>query len=440
MDFPWQLDRRRVVSPRLPRVRLGEGSWSYRSETFGDIKPQWRNLKTPVSITQTSTFQSPGPSEKAVLQTSDFSGFFNLRLPREQTTRCAELAADLGDAEASLADAKSQLVSLLPQSAKYAADIEKLNAKITQLNAQIGSLNVEVGQCDPTDPNNVVFVVPRSLRAQTFGPMSLTPEQPVDPLKGASLEAVRVPALLTPWTPAVVSEAGTEDVTTRAVAVDTNIRSWIATEIKLARYIDTRGDGCSGWITPEARRGLFGARIGVVADSDLLHFNDGDLPESCGGVHPGSVYDTGDYASGGSAGDWEITVLANGKEIGSFCQKVTFDQQIIDQAPSDMADSLIQTFTASVDAADAPEGFYHQGKVYFTEEVVTSIQIKVKLVNYAFDVYRYGWRTVERGSPPGALYVEPDGYTRIGRDPGYYIDNNCEAFCVGNVFCNDFVF
>ena len=439
VDFPWQVDRRRVTSTRAPKLVLSEESWTYRS-TFGSIKPQWRGLSSPASIVQSSTFHYPGPQTSPVLQTSAYSGFFNLRLPKEQTTRCAVLAADLGDAQSLLADANNQLLSVRDQPDKYKASIAALTAQIVQLGAQIGSLQVEVAQCDITDPGNVIFQVPRPLQQRVFGPMALTPEQSVDPLKGASIAAVTIPGPMTPWTPANVAEAGTDVPTVRAVVVNPNIRSWIATEIKLVRNVDSRGDGCSGWLTPEARRGLFGARIGVASDSDLLHFNDGDAQSVCGGVHAGSVYDTGDFASGGVSGDWEITVLANGKEIGSFCEKVTFDQQIIDQAPSDLVESLAQTFAANVQDVDAPEGFYHKGKVYFTEEVVTTVQIKVKLVNYAFDVYRYGWRTVERGSPPGALSIDFNGYTRIGRDPGYYVDNNCEAFCVGNVFCNDFVF
>lgn len=440
-DFPWALDTRRVLSQKPAKVKLTENSWTFRDDD-GAIKKQWRdNLLPPVVTTQTSVFYYPGPKDDAKFQPSAYSGFFNITLPKEQTTRCEEQAADLGDAQSSLQDAQSQLAAIEGQPEQYSTQIATLKAQITSLNAQIASLTILVNECDPTDPDNVQFLVPRPIRNMILGPLDTSDGQVIDPKFGIEPTIIATPIEGAAWTTTPVPEIngyGTD--IQRGVVIKPNIRSWIATEIKLARF-SAFNDGAAGWATPEARKGLFGARIGTPADSDLLHFLDGDAQDVCGGVHAGGIYDSGDTAGSGAVGSWEIEVFANGVKIDSIATLCSFDQQITDQAPGDMADQLVQTFyVGKLDDGSGDDTGYHKGFVYWSDQVITSIMIKVKLVNYAFDVYRFGWRTVERGTPPGPLEVDPDGYCRIGRDPGFYVDNNCEAFCVGNVFCGDYVF
>ncbi len=90
------------------------------------------------------------------------------------------------------------------------------------------------------------------------------------------------------------------------------------------------------------------------------------------------------------------------------------------------------------------------GKVYWSNEEFISLEINVKLVNYAFDVIRAGaktkqYLTMSNGKITGFApnTVQHDNITgvtvfRYGADPGYDWGNDCEAFCFGNLTCGQF--
>lgn len=272
------------------------------------------------------------------------------------------------------------------------------------------------------------FVIPDSILNNWLGPMEPTPAQ-----EDATVpEDINPPSILPlPYFVNTVQNGDYPNLT-RTVGFDTNIRSWIGVEIKLDRT-GILTDGKAAWTQPAA----YDNGLGVAAAKDNYVMDTATrlCPGNTGGnlnpngAEAGNGYDHGDYASGGATGAWEIDVFFNGVPAKSIATKVTYLEQIDYQAPTDLIAALNNTFNAS-GGVDAQLGF-HKGRVYFTPEVVKTVTVKARLVNYAYDVYRVGYHTISfrHADYFGGVSLCP------GADPGFFAGNNCEAICCGNVSC-----
>ena len=335
-------------------------------------------------------------------------------------------------------------------------DQKATNDAITQDEAQLQRLGVELSETAPNDPDNVVFDVLASLKNETFGAMVRSEAQLLDPMKGGNVEIPASPGILAPWQAVPIGEVKTGP---RAIVIEPNIRSWVNVQVSLEKWDrpSTFGaDGQDGWEQPETRRGLFGQKLHRASAKDFTHFvgelTPGGVYPFCGGIIPGYTYDAGDIANGGAIGQWEIEVRINGKAAPGGFQVVTFPDQITSLAPSDLENILSNTFNANLGAIENPDTNFYSGHVFFGPDLVQRVDVKVRLVNYAFDVYRYGTRTKEyvytdshgnmlgyqQNSGPDA--GSPGQPGRYGADPGFYWGNDCEAFCFGNVGCAGFIF
>ena len=273
--------------------------------------------------------------------------------------------------------------------------------------------------------------------------------QTIDPILGGTDE---IPAAITPKTPPwqAINVPGDGTNTTRGVVIDPGIRSWVSTEIKLNR--DNRltgGDGQNIWEQPEDAGGNFGLNLGPA----YLPAPTTVSPFICSGTGaiPGFVYDGGDFALDGAAGVWEVQVFVNGGPIANAMTQAQAND-ITYLAPGDMQALLQDALTAS--GGVDPDVGLHYGKVYFSNEPITSVTIKVQLVNYAYNVIRFGqpltlqWVASVPSSNPeensivgfrpntvGSEIINGNVITLFsyGADPGFFWGNTSDAACVGNV-------
>jgi hypothetical protein len=275
------------------------------------------------------------------------------------------------------------------------------------------------------------FEIPSSIQNALVGPMDPTPAQ-VDPLTPETVAAVA-----TGQAPAFLQKGagiGAYPLLNRAVGFDTNIRSWVAVEIKLDRGGSVT-DGCAAWSQPSTLDNGLGINVGREAYAiDLatrLCSPAGD-PVNPSGASAGYAYDAGDVASSGAFGAWEIDVFFNGVPAKKIATRATYTEQI-SQAPQEAQALLESTMQAS---GGVGAYGYHKGRAYFSPEVIKTVTIKARLVNYAFDVYRVGYHTIN--------FAHPDYFGGLtfcsGNDPGFFASNNCEATCCGNVSCLSQIF
>lgn len=268
----------------------------------------------------------------------------------------------------------------------------------------------------------VSFQTPSSILETLSGPMDVTPAQ----TEPGVPEAVVLP-IAAPQRPALL-QSGTglaphADLR-RLVGFDTNIRSWVGIEIDLERGASLT-DGVAGWRQPASLENGLGVPVGPGV------YNAAEEAIICGpgpvGARAGSAYDTGDTANDGAAGAWEIDVFFNNVPATRIATKVSFPEQIQYLAPGEAQDLLNNDFNAS----GASDLGFHKGRVYFSPEVIKTVTVKARLVNYAFGVFRVGFHTI--------TFAHNDffgGFSYCpGTDPGFNAGNNCEAPCCGNVAC-----
>jgi hypothetical protein len=144
---------------------------------------------------------------------------------------------------------------------------------------------------------------------------------------------------------------------------------------------------------------------------------------------PAFSYESGYQAGDGANGVWEVDILINGQPAKTFGTRVTFLEQIESLAPDEAQSLLTNTLLA---AGGVGLLGYRKGKVFFTPQVVNTVTVRARLINYAFGVHRIGYRTVHHTG--GVSYATGGGGWCPGADPGYQAGNNCES-CCGNVSC-----
>lgn len=217
----------------------------------------------------------------------------------------------------------------------------------------------------------------------------------------------------------------------RVVAFDTDVRSIVGITVNL----DCGDFGASSWRTPQYATNFLGnpvpGQTGTI--NDPLDYNDLGISNSC-------IYDAGDNSgllgSGDAVGIFEIEVFFNGQPAYSIAQAIT-DQNIIDDiCPAEAGDVLTQIFNTDNKNNTNPDiASYLQGRVWLSEEVISTVTLKVRLINYASDVFRVGFQNLNFDQ---ATTLDPDGY-HFGPDPGFLDGINCAADLFGNTECLSFL-
>lgn len=217
----------------------------------------------------------------------------------------------------------------------------------------------------------------------------------------------------------------------RVVAFETDVRSIVAISVNL----DCGDFGASSWRTPQYATNLLGnpvaGQTGTI--NDPQDYNDLGISNSC-------IYDAGDNSgllgSGDAVGLFEIEVFFNGQPAYSIAQAV-FDENIInDICPDEAVDLLQQVFnTQNTDNLNSDIASYIQGRVFISDQVIKTVTIKVRLINYASDVFRVGFQNLNFNQ---ATTLDPDGY-HFGPDPGFLDGINCASDLFGNTECLSYI-
>jgi hypothetical protein len=480
LNSPWSLFTRQGAGKTATNVNLTSATWTTQDtqdETGANavqiLLPQWRNLKSILTVSQNGpqgVFFYPGPANQADLPnevptlpvltcTDGGSGYFSLNLPQEQTTLCAQYETNIGDLTTQMQQQQALLSTL--QKTGTTDQIAAQQNVISSTQTQIDNYNTLLSTCDISDPANMTFDTPEAITSAPYQ-IDTSPTQVLDPVLGVQSDNVTFPVTglgpkLLPWqTVSVPSEnPALDDINgdKRAIAISPNIRTWVAVSVKLDAWAASyASQGCTSWQTPETKKGGLGQLIG-----SLIGQNETIYPEIPCCAIPGNIYESG-LAAEDANPVWEVEVLFNGASPASIATLVTAQEQIDGQAPEDLTnvlDYLFQAAKAGFGDVD-PQVGQHTADIYFTDQIINTIQINVKLLNVATYLYRTGWETTSYGSGYNddmtwngeyrstALYGEaywggPVTYT-YGCDPGFYWGNNCEAFCYGNIPCYAFLF
>lgn len=299
--------------------------------------------------------------------------------------------------------------------------------------------------------NTITYVVPDSTLNAVCGPVDMTPHSDTpEVVTGAS------PVL--PGYLQVLPGTGANPNLNRAVGFDTNIRSWLGIFCELQREFNPFSDGVAAWSPPIAYENKLGWNVGhsiyIPVSYSIICANNyvpGVNAPNGNGATQGSSYDFGDEAKAGAGGVWEIDIFVQmeGGNSTPFSDSptstafpmniVTFQEQIDNLCPSGYSQIFDKLFAQQAGTpgdwiagfnTDDP-GIYTEAFCAYSSELIRSVTVRARLINYAFDVYRVGYQTVNYTAPATVNYQSfcPSS------DPGYYVQNNCEAACCGNVMC-----
>jgi hypothetical protein len=204
------------------------------------------------------------------------------------------------------------------------------------------------------------------------------------------------------------------------------IRTWIAIDIKLERYGSFESDGQDVWNHPAFYRNKLGNRVAVIQNND---------PHAYNGQTPGFLYEKGYIASrfgDGAMGMWEIKMDFIDIEGNSLTQEeisaayISNEDGIMTQAPTE-AHSMLMGYFGDRHGGVTDYGAREQG-VYATTALIDKVLITARLVNYASQVHRIGYKTIQ--------FVDSNWSPNcLGVDTGNGIFINCEASACGNVDC-----
>jgi len=209
--------------------------------------------------------------------------------------------------------------------------------------------------------------------------------------------------------------------------MDTNIRSWVGVDVLLDRLGSDSTNGKSAYRNPS----YFNTFLGVNVGGNNYDSEEGLTLRDC--HTPAYSYESGYNAGDGAEAYWEVDVLINGRVAEAVSTRVSVPGQL-QMAPAEAQDLLLNTLSATGGVGTLG---YHKGRVYFTEEVVSSVTVRARLINYAFNVFRVGLRTVHRVD--SSAYSTGGSNWCPGTDPGFAIGNTC-GDCCGNVSCTSFIF
>lgn len=436
LDAPWNYFTRRAVLGNTPSLSPTVKSFSIREPDGIAFLPEHRDAVGICATTHRSNIYWPRVSSNVddpIFQQSVRSGFFVPSYQKERTTTHTILREQIDELQAQ----NTALQSAIDSGTLTPAQISTNQAQIAANNSQVASIQDQIAT---TDDETTYRTLPSVLAVRYPRLEGTTPQLLTDPDVSGDFDqssAVEIPEAqptdppLVPWSVIPVegtSQQGVLGPIRRGAVMDTNIRSWIGVDVALDR-LGVITNGVANYLNPTYWQNGLGARVGG---------NDYDVDNGAGTLnglcHAAAFsYEAGYRAWDGAIGVWEIDVLANGVPIDSIATRLFSVDDISALAPFEAQDVLAATLLAT--GGVSPFLGYRKGKVYYSSEVINSVTIRARLINYAYGVYRVGYRTVHR--------IDSAGYYTDswcpGPDPGVFASVNCES-CCGNVSCTSFIF
>jgi hypothetical protein len=420
LDSPWAFFKRRAIMGNSPILAPALKSFSIRMSDGIVLLPEHRDAVGICRETsKTKIFWPPvsaGVSEP-IFSVSNRSGFFVPNFTQERTTSHAVLREQIDDAQAQISAGgltDAQIEALQTQIAGWEEDLATTDDE-TVYRTSPSTLALRFPRMEASEAQALTDPVVTGDYDQS-DQIEIPPVQSVDPVP------------LTPWT--VLPLEGTDQRgetadLRRGIVMDTNIRSWIGIDIKLDRG-GLLTDGDESYINPAHYSNGLGVNVGGNAyDADEDSIN--------GSCHAAAFsYEAGYFAGDGANGVWEFDIIANGVPIDSIATRVFSLEEITGLAPSEGQDTLYASLSAS---GGVGINGMREGRVYYSSEVIEAVTIRARLINYAYGVFRVGYRTVHRRDS-GPYYT-----TGLcpGMDPGFNSGITCES-CCGNITCTSFIF
>lgn len=433
LDAPWSFFKRRAVLGNSPTLSPIVKNYTIREADGVAFLPEHRDPANICDIQYRSKLFWPRVSSNVsapTAQQSVRSGFFVPNYSQEQTTTHTILQEEIAELEAENSTLQAAIDggSLSPeQTTQNQSTINANNTRIAEINAEISSTSDDVTFRVPPSVLNTRFTRLEGSKPQTLTNPNETGD--FDQSDQIEIPPAQIPPVIPVWSVFPIEGLDTQNQLRplrRGAVMDTNIRSWVGVDILLERNFQIE-DGRSEFRNQAYFANLLGKRV---------NGNDYTVtPEIGFCTSPAFSYEAGYTAAGGALAVWEIDILANGIPIDYIATRATFSEQIEHLAPEEARSVLLNTF---VSTGSIPPFFYRKGKVYFSPEVIDTVTVRVRLVNYAFDVFRVGYRTMH--STTHQAFANGDGTWCPGSDPGFYAGNNCEALCCGNVTCTSFIF
>jgi hypothetical protein len=395
-DEAWALFTRRVQSPLKVSVTPCELEWNMR-DSDNAWWPEYQGHKAPMSVVGLSRMHYPPVSHNT--DTPEFyytagGGFFVPNWPMENTTNKAVWQEEIAD----LQDQNAQLKQQEGMEQQIAAN----EARIAQLQTMLAG--------DTAD--DLVVQVPSAILKHQFKDLELSEGQTFDVAQGTYDAEVMSGKAVSEW---AVTTVGDDSKKKRAVAFNSDCRTWIVVDVKLDRG-GILSDGVSWWTQPAALTNGLGINAGTF-DGSNLHPGYAEAFNIVGG----NIYEYG-YRSywdmGGAEGRWTVDIEIDGVDYRKLRSTGKLHEpsywEIYYRAPQEMREGLLQAYSEGIDGMSGvtPDRGWHPVKVFYMEEPISSIVVKAKLWNDAFDVYRVGWRTINIGNPGGSP-ICPQA------DPGY---------------------
>lgn len=392
-------------NPDMKPIKLTSNSWSQRDNSVVSLnpalQPEWRKVMTkpeycPYKVTKSSEngltswdFVSTGNDPS--FQASIGGGFFYLDLPKERTRLVDELNIDIQEA----------------------MDKDPIDqATIDTLTARIEGIDI-----NDFEQNPVQFKTQRSILNKEYT-IEKSPAQVINKDTKEQNITDRVPETASDWEvcKVTVKKKDGDKVVKCGIGINPNIRTWIGLDIK-CNYWGIVKDGIDMTVHPATRANGLGISAGRA---EILHGDSADNPFD---RYAGTLYEAGYIAFEGSRGMWAVTVLVNGKPIKSICTQATYQEQISGLAPTEIQDELLYDMNMKI----PQENGFHRGRVWYTDELVDTVEIKAKLWNLAYAVSPFGFNTVDIKHAWSA--------TCPGYNPGYRAGSDCESPYCGNVTC-----
>lgn len=431
LDAPWTYYTRRGIRGNKPVLQAAIKNFSIRMPGQQLLLPEYRDRVSAGKVVAKSKLFWPPVSQNVsapVFIQTIRGGFFVPNYSQEETTQHIVWQEQIDNLLAENDTMISQINSgnLSPQIvSQYQALIASNNEAISDLQNQIAN-----------EPNVAVYrVIPSVFNLKFNGIEGSMPQQLESTATGGfdQSDAVEIPTVEPAGQPAWsvvpvdgVDEKGDLRPIKRGVVMDTNIRSWVGVDIRLDRLGSPSTNGASGYRNPKYFNNFLGINVGGN-DYDSV---EGLTLRDCHA--PAFSYESGYDAGEGAEAFWEIDILINGKIAESIATRVSVLGQL-QMAPQEAQDMLKATFQAGPGYLDLN---YRKGKVFFTPEVVETVTVRARLLNYAYNVFRVGLRTVHRVDGP-AYTVGSDWCP--GTDPGFAVGTSC-ADCCGNISCTSFIF
>lgn len=413
-------DRAVLPVTRYALMQLYYDSWNKGEPSLSE----WvaNDLITPVTHNkEIAVFQKRRTPSEVYFPTIDvisYGGYYFLNLIKEKSNLYSELTQDTQEVNDQIAALQAQ------------EQTPEIEAQIADLQAQRADIIQQLLDIDP-ESNGDLWVIPRSVLKKVYqieprSAQNIDPVTGIPYIDGITYDYEGSITKESCWSVIPVNslhEGEVVETKNSGIIVDPGVRSWINLYVQVGIDPYDGDEGVSNYANDEYAKTGLGKRAG---SNDQMHH-----PESADvfGIHPGYIYEAGWKAISAIA-KWRVEIScygANGQPIPHM--EISTEQEITDTAPQEIMGTLVNTFNIKKTYGD---GGWYKGYVLNTINQVTRVEIKVELKNHAYEVYKWGWRTIQGSGGTSA--------TCPGPDPGYYAGNNCEGKACGNVECSQFIF